>query len=192
MTNLSEHTIESVQIPEFAIEDIYEDIQSLNGGIKKKFTSQASTYTVVFKWDFGDGTIQNTSERSIIHEYRHTGTYTIRHQACLLDLECCYVNDIPWCVKTITVVYPKLDILPLLTFGGLFGLILIKKKECEDYPAKKECEENSCQWLEREKRCVKKCAEGYRLEKARIDGMKRPSKFVCEPIKKRSKSAKEK
>ena len=98
MTNISDL---AVQAPEFTVEDYI--IQSLSGGILKQFTSQASSYAVIFKWDFGDGITLNSPDRTVIHEYSSAGTYIVRHQACLLDLECCYTNDLPWCTKTIII-----------------------------------------------------------------------------------------
>ncbi len=100
----TEFIIQSVETPEFIVEDVCcDDIQSLNGGIIKQFTSQASPYAVIFKWDFGDGTTINTHDRSVIHEYSSAGTYIVRHQACFLDAPCCYTNDIPWCTKSVTI-----------------------------------------------------------------------------------------
>ncbi len=95
-----------IQTAEFTVEDVC--IKSLSGGIIKQFTSQASPIAIVFKWDFGDGTVINTYERSITHEYTNAGTYTVKHQACFFDIECCYVNDIPWCTKSITVAIPDI------------------------------------------------------------------------------------
>jgi hypothetical protein len=103
MINTPEFIIQSVEASEFIVDGVYNNIQYLGGGIAKQFTSQASPYAIVFKWDFGDGTIINTGDRSIKYEYTNAGTYIVRHQACFLDADCCYTNDIPWCTKSITV-----------------------------------------------------------------------------------------
>ncbi|OGT36560.1 MAG: hypothetical protein A3F11_00460 [Gammaproteobacteria bacterium RIFCSPHIGHO2_12_FULL_37_14] len=116
MINTPEFIIQSVETPEFIVEDVCDDIQSLAGGIIKQFTSQASPYAVIFKWDFGDGATINTHDRSIIHEYGSTGTYIVRHQACLLDAPCCYTNDIPWCTKSVTII--PTDICTWITSKG--------------------------------------------------------------------------
>lgn len=103
MINTPEFIIQSVEIAEFVVEDACEGILSLSGGIIKQFTSQASEYAVIFKWDFGDGTTINTQDRSVAHEYASIGTYIVKHQACLLHAPCCYTNDIPWCTKSVTI-----------------------------------------------------------------------------------------
>ena len=121
MEIMSELAIQSVQTPEFIVENVCNNIQSLSGGIIKQFTSQASAYAVIFKWDFGDGTIINTPDRIVTHEYSSAGTYTVRHQACLLDAECCYTNDIPWCTKSITI-----EVALYMTFGSFaYGAALL-------------------------------------------------------------------
>ena len=113
-------TIQFVQAPEFTVEDVCV-IQSLSSGIIKQFTSQASSYAVIFKWDFGDGTTINSPNRTVTHEYSSAGTYIVRHQACLLDAECCYTNDIPWCTKTITI-----EVGLYMTFGSFaYGAALL-------------------------------------------------------------------
>ena len=103
MINTPEFIIQSVEMAEFVVKDACGDIWYLSGGIIKQFTSQASPYAVIFKWDFGDGTTINTQDRSVTHEYSSTGIYIVKHQACLLDGPCCYTNDIPWCVKSVTI-----------------------------------------------------------------------------------------
>lgn len=122
MINTPEFIIQSVEIAEFVVEDVCDNIQSLNGGIIKQFTSQASEYAVIFKWDFGDGTTINTHDRSITHEYSSIGTYTVSHQACLIDAPCCYTNGIPWCTKSVTV---EADICAwIMTKGGIVGITI--------------------------------------------------------------------
>ena len=117
---ISELILQSIQAPEFTIEDVY-NIQSLSGGIIKQFTSQASSYAIIFKWNFGDGNTLNSPDRTVIHEYSSAGTYIVRHQACLLDLECCYTNDLPWCTKTINI-----DVGTYVTFGSsAYGAALL-------------------------------------------------------------------
>lgn len=157
MTEIQEYTIQYIQIPDFTIEHISGDIQSLNRKIRMKFTSGASN-SVIFRWDFGDGIILNTPQRTTIHEYEHPGTYTIKHQACVLDLPCCYVNDIPWCIKTINVeAYEEAVISPILTIGLATGFILTAaKKKCQDYNNKEECEKHNCQWIKEKKKCINK------------------------------------
>lgn len=149
---------EYVQMSEFTIEDVPEDIhiRSLSSKIKKRFTSNASTYAIIFKWDFGDDTTEITHKRSIIHEYQNPGTYIVKHQACFLDTECCYINELPWCIKSIIVEEPiPLNLAPLLMFGSLFGFMLIvSKKRCEDHTTKKECEDADCLWING--KCVEK------------------------------------
>lgn len=183
--------------PKFIIEDA--KIQDLNGGIKKKFTSLSKspvTYTniydpTIFRWKFGDeedpDAYTETTERVIYHTYQQPGTYLVKHQACNF----CTCSDWSMCFQYISVVPPKFN-WPALALGGFFGLIILRK-ECDEYKTKKECEEEShCQWLEREKKCVKRCEKGYKLEKERIDRIKRPSKFVCVPIKKVKEKSKAK
>lgn len=135
--SISGYIIQYVQVSDFTVEDVSKDIQHLNGKIQKQFTSQASSYSVVFKWDFGDGTpILNASQRTILHEYTKPGRYTVKHQACLLDAPCCYNNDIPWCLKTITVreAPAEAGMSPILVLGLAIGFLFMiaKKKKTQD------------------------------------------------------------
>lgn len=180
--------------PEFIIENT--EIKGLAGGIKKKFTSLSKspvTYTQIydptlFRWDFGDGTpIVETDKRVIFHTYAMPGTYLVRHQACNF----CTCSEWNLCFQSIDVVPPQPDIAPLLIGGGLIWFIAIKR-ECERYDNDKDCKEDSnCQWLKEEKKCVRRCKEDYTIEKQRTDGIKRPHKYTCVPIKKESKPKKE-
>lgn len=175
-------------ISPFLIEDV--ETQSLSGGIKKKFTSLATNATI-FRWKFGDetypATYLETTENPIYHTYKHKGTYTVSHQSCYPciatgTLAC----SVGWCVKTIEALPPKPPMAPLLLFGGFLGLMVLRKR-CDELGTKKECDRyKECQWISREKICAPICEEGYRLEKARIDGMKRPTRLECRPIKKLS------
>lgn len=187
-----EFIISSIEIPEFFVEDILTNqIQSLNGGYRKRFTSSASLLAIVFKWDFGDNSpIQVTHDRSIEHEYHNTGPYIVRHQACFLDAPCCYSNDIPWCTQTISVLPSRPASPAWLAFLGIGGFLLLgAKRECEEYNNKKDCEEvrlyfqdgkyycklekekdktkihrePCCEWIDtpKEKRCVPRCKKDY-------------------------------
>lgn len=151
---MREYIIQSVQVPEFTVED--DKIQYLDSRIRKRFTSQASSLSVVFKWDFGDGHTLNTSQRATTHEYNHPGIYLVRHQACLLDAPCCYNNNIPWCLKSISVVPPtvELGIAPILGFGLLLGLLM--RKKCDSHKNDRDCRKHDCLWMEKEKKCIKK------------------------------------
>lgn len=177
--------INTIDVSSFLIEDV--QIQSLNGGIKKKFTSLATNATI-FRWKFGDEknpTIYfETTENPIYHTYKYKGTYTVSHQSCYpcipIDALICSVG---WCIKTIEVLPPKPPIIPLLLFG-LLGLIALRKR-CDELKTKKECDKyKECQWIAKEKICAPICEEGYKLEKVRIDKMKIPTELECKLIKK--------
>jgi hypothetical protein len=164
MTYVTESTsgliAESLKMPKFSVENIA-NIQSPGPGIKIKFTSQASQDSTIFKWIFGDETdpsqYTETNDRSIIHEYENPNTYIVKHQACLSDLYCCYNNDIPWCITSITVEMSPpetFSLVPLLGFGLLFGLFL--SKGCGNRNNKMDCEKNDCKWIDIKKECVRK------------------------------------
>lgn len=123
-----EFIISSIEVPEFSVEDILANqIQSLNGGYIKRFTSSASPLAIIYKWDFGDGHTLITYDRSIEHEYHNTGSYTVKHQACFLDLPCCYTNDIAG-ASTISVLPSK----PASPAYGIFRsewILIINRKE---------------------------------------------------------------
>lgn len=180
-------------------EDI-DDVHSLNGDIRKKFTSLSKspvTYThiydpTLFRWDFGDGTpIFETTDRVTHHTYQKPGTYLVKHQACNF----CTCSDWGMCFQSISVAAPPKFNWPVVAFGGLLGLVMLRK-ECTDYDTNKECsKESHCQWIPTEKTCIGKCKEGYRLEKIRTLSEALPEtkskathktkpKFVCIPIKK--------
>lgn len=149
-----------VTTPLFITEDISKDLQSLNSGITKKFTSLAST-AIIFKWDFGDGNIETTYTNPFTHTYINPGTYIVRHQACILDAECCYINSLPWCEQTITVAPPPTgpSMGGVLMFGGLLGFMFMTRNKCEDYGNNKECEKNGCWWIVSNEKLVGKCIE---------------------------------
>ncbi len=173
-------------IDQFIIEDVNEPFpQTLNGGIQKKFTSLATTSTI-FRWRFGD-TQQNpiieTTENPYYHTFKEAGTYIINHQSCYPcggQLVC----SNGWCTQSIYIPPPGKD-LTALAIGSIFGFLIFKGIECEDRSTKTECEElkDYCQWIPKEKKCVKKCKEGYKYEKE----MKRPFKLKCVPTRERSK-----
>lgn len=187
-----EFIISSIEIPEFSVEDILTNqIQSLNGAYRKRFTSSASLLATVFKWDFGDySPILITHDRSVEHEYHNTGPYIVRHQACFLDAPCCHTNDIPWCTQTISVLPSRPASPAWLAFLGIGGFLLLgAKRECEEYNNKKDCEEvrlnfqdgkyycklekgrdktkihrePCCEWIDtpKEKKCVPRCKKDY-------------------------------
>lgn len=151
-------------IPKFIVEDITEDtnvtdIQSLNGGIKKKFTSLVTNATI-FRWKFGDetdpATYLETIENPIYHIYREKGIYNVSHQSCYPciitgTLAC----SIEWCIKTIEVLPPKPPLYPWLFIGGFFGLLLISREKCETIETKEECIKEQCKWSDKDKRCYK-------------------------------------
>ena len=185
-------SIPALEIPELVIENA--EIQDLNGGIRKKFTSLSKspvTYTTIydptlFKWDFGDGTpIIETDQRVIYHTYARPGTYLVRHQACNF----CTCSDWSLCFQSIDVAPPGRD-LTSLAVGSIFGFLIFKGIDCEGRDTKKECDglKDYCQWIEKEKKCVRKCKEGYKLEKVATDDIKKPSRLRCIPHKERSKS----
>lgn len=163
--------------PEFIIEDA--KIQDLNGGIRKKFTSLSKspvTYTTiydptVFRWKFGDeedpDAYTETTDRVTYHTYKKPGTYLVQHQACNF----CTCSGWGLCFQSIDVVPPP--VFPAwLLFGGFFALLLIRRKECQDYDTKKGCEKADCEWLEAQKRCTKKIKVPPR-EKSRKEEVKR-------------------
>lgn len=182
-------------IVSFTIEDEeIHDIHNLNDGLKKKFTSLAKspvTYTdiykpTLFRWDFGDGTpIFETVSKVTHHAYQQPGTYLVRHQACNF----CTCSDWGMCFQSISVAPSKFN-WPVVAFGGLFGLIMLRK-DCGNYDTNKECrKESHCQWIPTEKTCARICKEGYRLEKIMSPSKVTPKKqtktqpkFVCIPIK---------
>ncbi len=203
-----------LSVDEFIIEDVNGDTQSqnLNGGVVKKFTSLATTSTI-FRWRFGD-TNQNpiieTTENPYYHTFREAGTYIISHQSCYPcggQLVC----SSGWCTKSITITPPGKD-LTGLAIGGLFGFLLFSGINCEDYKTKKECELSKekkekehiekmpikpcCQWIEKEKKCVPRCKEGFEHKIIELnDDKKRRSKITCIPRERseeRSKSSKDK
>ena len=190
-----------LSIDEFIVEDIDREIQGLNGGFRKKFTSLATTSTI-FRWRFGD-THQNpiieTTENPYYHTFREAGTYIVNHQSCYpcgTQLTC----SNGWCTKSIYIAPPGKD-LSALAVGSIFGFLIFKGIECEDRGTKEECDElrEYCQWVVKEKKCVKKCKEGYKLEKEDIknskvlstEDIKRPFRLKCVPSKERPKLSKE-
>ena len=201
-------------IDQFVVEDVNGEIhtptQSLNGGVIKKFTSLATTSTI-FRWKFGDthqNPIVETTENPYYHTFREAGTYLINHQSCYPcggQLVC----SNGWCTKSITITPPGKD-LTALAIGSIFGFLIFKGIDCEDRDTKQECDElrDYCQWVEKEKKCARKCNKGYKLEKedsknSKVlspDDIKRPSKLPsklrCVPTRERpkekSKSLKEK
>lgn len=191
----------------FTVEDT--KIRDLNGGIRKKFTSLANspaTYThiydpTIFRWDFGDGSpIYETSDRVTYRTYSRPGTYIVRHQACNF----CSCSDWNVCSQSITVVQGY-DLSGLAT-ASIIGFLVFKGTDCEPRNTKETCEEliDYCRWVEKEKKCVRKCNEGYKLEKEdnknskvlSTDDIKKPFKLKCIPIrelsKEKSRSLKEK
>lgn len=176
----------------FTIEDT--EIQDLNGGIRKKFTSLSAspvTYTdiydpTIFRWDFGDGTpIYETNDRVTYHTYRVAGTYLVKHQACNF----CACSDWSTCSQSIIVEYNFSS----LAIASILGFLIFKGTDCEDRKTKKSCDvlRDYCQWVDKEKKCVRKCNEGYKLEKERTEDIKRPYRSKCVLSKERSKLSKE-
>lgn len=164
---------QSVMLPvdEFVIEDangeIHTQVQNLNGGVIKKFTSMATNATI-FRWTFGD-THQNpiieTTENPYYHTFRDAGTYIINHQSCYPcggQLAC----SNGWCTQSITIAPLGKD-LSALAVASIFGFLVFKGIDCEPRNTKETCEEliDYCRWIEKEKKCVRKCNEGYTLEK---------------------------
>lgn len=205
-TSTGINAINSKMLPvdQFIIEDVHGEIsqtQNLNGGVTKKFTSLAATSTI-FRWKFGD-THQNpteeTTENPYYHTFREAGTYIISHQSCYPcggyggQLVC----SNGWCTQSITITPPGKD-LTALAIGSIFGFLVFKGIDCGDRGSKQECDElrDYCRWVEKEKKCVRKCNEGYKLEKERADDIKKPFRLGCVPTRKRpeerSKSLKEK
>jgi hypothetical protein len=205
-----------LSVDEFIIEDVYGEPhnQILNGGFTKKFTSLATTSTI-FRWMFGD-THQNpiieTTENPYYHTFREAGTYTINHQSCYPCGEQLVCSN-GWCTKSITITPPGKD-LTALAIGSMFGFLIFKGIECEDRKTKKECNKvkDYCQWVEKEKKCTRKCKEGHKLEKEynkdnkikqqngvvrkqlklmSTDDIKRPFKLKCVPTRERSKEKSE-
>lgn len=175
--------IENFTIEDFIIQDA--DVQDLNGGIRKKFTSLATTSTI-FRWRFGD-THQNpiieTTENPYYHTFHDAGTYFINHQSCYPcggQLVC----SNGWCTKSITITPPGKD-LTGLAIAGMFGFLIFKGIDCEDRGTKKECDElkDYCQWVEKEKKCARKCKEGHKLEKEKTGDIKRPFRLKCTPTR---------
>lgn len=190
-------------IAPFAVEDT--KILGLNGGIRKKFTSLADspvTYThiydpTIFRWDFGDGSpIYETNDRVAYRTYSRPGTYIVRHQACNF----CSCSDWNTCSQSITVAQAY-DLSGLAT-AGILGFLIFKGIDCEPRNTKETCEEliDYCRWVEKEKKCVRKCNEGYKLEKEynknskvlSTDDIKKPFKLGCVPARERLKPSKEK
>lgn len=188
------NTFKTNAVGQFIIEDT--KIRDLNGGIRKKFTSLANspvTYThiydpTIFRWDFGDGSpIYETNDRVTYHTFRDAGTYIISHQSCYPcggPLVC----SNGWCTQSITITPPGKD-LTALAIGSIFGFLVFKGIDCEPRNTKETCEElrDYCRWVEKEKKCVRKCNEGYKLEKERTDDIKKPFKLGCVPVRERSK-----
>lgn len=204
-------------VGQFIIEDVREEshTQTLNGGVIKKFTSLATTSTI-FRWTFGD-THQNpiieTTENPYYHTFREAGTYIIGHQSCYPcggQLVC----SNGWCTQSITITSPGKD-LSALAAAGIFGFLVFKGTDCEPRNTKETCEEliDYCRWIEKEKKCVRKCNEGYTLEKEdnknsktkqqnavvrkqlehlSTDDIKKPFMLGCVPTRKRLKPSKEK
>lgn len=195
-----------LSVDHFIIEDVHEEshTQILNGGVIKKFTSLATTATK-FRWKFGD-TQQNpiieTTENPHYHTFREAGTYIINHQSCYYcgGQEICSNG---WCTQSITITPPGKD-LTALAIGSIFGFLVFKGTDCEPRNTKETCEElrDYCRWVEKEKKCVRKCNEGYKLEKEynkninnsnmlskvlSTDDIKRPFKLKCVPAREWSK-----
>lgn len=177
----------------FTIEDA--EIQDLNGGIRKKFTSLANspvTYThiydpTIFKWDFGDGSpIYETSGRVTYRTYSRPGTYLVRHQACNF----CSCSDWNVCSQSIAVAYDFSS----LAMAGIIGFLIFKGIDCEPRATKERCEElrDYCRWAEKEKKCVRECKEEYKLEKERTEPFKLKCVSTKELSKEKSESLKEK
>lgn len=151
----------SLTIPEFIIENVTEDtdIQSLNGGIKKKFTSLTINATI-FRWKFGDEkypiTYLETTENPVYHTYKEKGIYNVSHQSCYPCVTTgTLICSTEWCGKTIEVVPLKPPLYPWLFIGGFFGLLLISKEKCETIETKDECIKERCKWSDRDKICFK-------------------------------------
>lgn len=162
LTSIFDDPLFSIKDVDFIVEDasikpiqspIQFPIQSLNGGIRKKFTSLATNATL-FRWRFGDthqDPIVETTENPYYHTYRERGTYSVSHQSCI-GYSCCS----GWCIKSIDIEKYEEErnkgLLALMGFGFIFLMI---KKECKDYDTKEKCvKRERCEWLEKDKKCA--------------------------------------
>ena len=102
------------------------EIQTLNGGIKKKFMSLATNATI-FRWKFGDGQEIETHTNPYIHTYANIGTYFVSHQSCY---PCIQTGTLTcsngWCTKSINVeiIERNWKDFAALSLGGFFIAIL--------------------------------------------------------------------
>lgn len=116
---LNAHICKVTSLPSFTIEEV--NIKSLDDGIKKKFTSLATTATS-FKWNFGDSYALETTENPIYHTYISKGTYTVGHQTCAY-VGCCS----EWCYKSIDIQLPGKD--KFWAMMGLAGFVFLASED---------------------------------------------------------------
>ena len=140
MTDTPEFIVESIDTSDESwkffneIQDLNSKyVQTLNGGIPKKFTSLATTSTI-FRWKFGDQPGNPTIETTVnpyIHTFGHAGTYSISHQSCYPCVATgTLVCSNGWCTKSIEVKKAKEEGNDsLVALAGLTGLFIIAKED---------------------------------------------------------------
>jgi hypothetical protein len=144
MTDMPEFIVESIDTSDETwkffnnIQDLNnKDIQNLNGGIVKKFTSLATNATI-FRWKFGDQPGNPAIETTVnpyIHIYHHQGTYNVSHQSCYPCLSTSsLVCSNGWCTKSIEVEKEHEEERESGSIIGLFGfaglLFIAKEDNC--------------------------------------------------------------
>jgi len=223
-----------IDIPEFIVESVdtsdetlkffnsiqnLKEIQILNGGIAKKFTSLATNSTI-FRWRFGDqpgNPIIETTVNPYMHTFQHKGTYSVSHQSCYPCLSTgTLVCSNGWCTKSIEVKKveerDKDSLVALAGFAGLFIIVAEDnccdlRKRCaekraicatikpEDIENTKECNiiEKTC--TTRLKDCKKKCIDTGHMWKPlpyKCVEKREPYKEICQIIERQKDIEKKK
>jgi hypothetical protein len=222
MTDITEFIVESIDTSDNTwkfysnIQELNSnEIQNLNGGIAKKFTSLATNATI-FRWRFGDqpgNPIIETTVNPYIYRFRRSGTYSVSHQSCYPCLSTgTLICSNGWCIKSITVQEGKGS---LVALAGLAGLFIIAKgdnccdlrKRCaekraicakikpEDIENIKECNIIEKECTARLEDCRKKCIRTGHTWKPlpyKCIEKREPNKEICQTVEHQKRYRKEK
>ncbi len=173
----SEFTVESIDPGDNSwqfLEDLQrldtKEIQTLDEGIKKKFTSLATNSTI-FRWRFGDGVEIETHTNPYIHTYAHVGTYSVSHQSCY---PCVQTGTLTcsngWCTKLIEVLQVERNWkdFAALSLSGLF--VILSRTSCKKIRTVCAEEREKCSKIKEEDiKGIQKCKTVETLCKARLE-----------------------